>query len=324
MNLYELIKLNKFKGLPVQLVQHFARQLLEGLRFLDHKEIIHCDLKPENILLSDPERGLVKIIDFGSSCYVSEKVYTYIQSRFYRSPEVILGMVYNQRIDMWSLGCILAELLTGHPLFMGENEQEQIACIMEIFGVPDKIMISQCSRRKLFFDSVGNPCIYVSSKNAKRYPGTKSLKRAIKTNDDVLVDFLTKCLEWDPKHRLAPYHGLYHDFITGGASGVDRSMTRKASHTSIHSLSMSLPVLEPNSSLSVSQPTKKEQRPLPSIPTGGDSRRESAPIVKHKGSSEHYRRSMAGGSTKYGPLIGKTPFEGVPVVQTAQTVQNHI
>ena len=61
----------------------------------------------------------LQVIDFGSSCFESERVYTYIQSRFYRSPEVILGLPYEMAIDMWSLGCILAELLTGCPLFPG-------------------------------------------------------------------------------------------------------------------------------------------------------------------------------------------------------------
>lgn len=78
-------------------------------------------------------------------------VYTYIQSRFYRSPEVIMGMNYNMAIDMWSTGCILAELHTGYPLFPGENEQEQLACIMEVLGVPEPYLIEKSSRRKLFF-----------------------------------------------------------------------------------------------------------------------------------------------------------------------------
>jgi dual specificity tyrosine-phosphorylation-regulated kinase 2/3/4 len=78
-------------------------------------------------------------------------VYTYIQSRFYRSPEVILGMNYTMAIDMWSLGCILAELYTGYPIFPGENEQEQLACIMEILGVPDRYIIEKSSRKKVFF-----------------------------------------------------------------------------------------------------------------------------------------------------------------------------
>lgn len=297
----------------MKLVQCFSKQLLEGLRFLDQKDIIHCDLKPENILLSDPERGTVKIIDFGSSCYTSEKVYTYIQSRFYRSPEVILGMVYDQRIDMWSLGCILAELITGHPLFMGENEKEQIACIMEIFGVPEKFMISQCSRRKLFFDSVGNPRIYVSTKKVKRYPGTKSLKKVIKSNDDLLTDFISQLLIWNPKHRLSPQHGLYHGFITGIAPERtkraehvgftrERALGRKASHSSVNSLSsINLPVLEPGNcnaghgkSQHVAKP--KEQRPLPSIPTDLSSRRESAPVVKKPSMEYSSRRSLAAGA----------------------------
>ena len=81
----------------------------------------------------------------------SKDLHTYIQSRFYRSPEVILGMNYNMAIDMWSLGCILAELYTGYPIFPGENEQEQLSCIMEVLGVPDKDLINRSSRKRLFF-----------------------------------------------------------------------------------------------------------------------------------------------------------------------------
>lgn len=72
--------------------------------------ILHCDLKPENILLCDPAKSAIRVIDFGSSCMEDEQMYTYIQSRFYRSPEVIMGLPYHCSIDMWSLGCILAEV----------------------------------------------------------------------------------------------------------------------------------------------------------------------------------------------------------------------
>jgi serine/threonine protein kinase len=78
-------------------------------------------------------------------------VYTYIQSRFYRSPEVILGLPYSMPIDMWSFGCILAELYTGYPLFPGENEVEQLACIMEVLGLPPKSLLDQATRTRLFF-----------------------------------------------------------------------------------------------------------------------------------------------------------------------------
>jgi len=64
----------------------------------------------------------LKVVDFGSGCLVDEQVYTYVQSRFYRSPEVILRIPYNEKVDIWSLGCILAELYTGEPLFPGNNE----------------------------------------------------------------------------------------------------------------------------------------------------------------------------------------------------------
>ncbi|KAF9960309.1 hypothetical protein BGZ65_012527, partial [Modicella reniformis] len=134
MNLYEFIKSNSFRGFSLGLIKRFCTQLLQSLELLSKHRVVHCDLKPENVLLKHPTKSSIKVIDFGSSCLENEKVYTYIQSRFYRSPEVILGLSYNMAIDMWSLGCILAELYTGYPLFPGENEQEQLACIMEIQG----------------------------------------------------------------------------------------------------------------------------------------------------------------------------------------------
>ncbi|KAA3676452.1 dual specificity tyrosine-phosphorylation-regulated kinase 2/3/4 [Paragonimus westermani] len=80
---------------------------------ITRNNIIHCDLKPENILLRRSARCSIKVIDFGSSCYLDKRIYTYIQSRFYRAPEIILGMEYGTPIDMWSLGCIVAEMITG-------------------------------------------------------------------------------------------------------------------------------------------------------------------------------------------------------------------
>ncbi|KAF8923114.1 hypothetical protein BGZ58_003340 [Dissophora ornata] len=150
-NLYEFIKSNSFQGFSLGLIKRFCTQLLQSLELLSKHNVVHCDLKPENVLLKHPTKSSIKVIDFGSSCLENEKVYTYIQSRFYRSPEVILGMSYNMAIDMWSLGCILAELYAGYPLFPGENEQEQLTCIMEIQGVPNRHLIEKCSRRKVFF-----------------------------------------------------------------------------------------------------------------------------------------------------------------------------
>jgi serine/threonine protein kinase len=95
-------------------------------------DIIHCDLKPENILLRHPKKSGIKVIDFGSSCRSDKRMYSYIQSRFYRSPEVMLGLPYSVSIDVWSLGCILAEMHTGEPLFSGSDQFDQMQKIVKV------------------------------------------------------------------------------------------------------------------------------------------------------------------------------------------------
>ena len=215
MNLYEFIKAHDFRGFSLKLIRRFTKQMLNSLILLQKHKVIHCDLKPENILLAHPVHSEIKVIDFGSSCFENEKVYTYIQSRFYRSPEVILGMSYGMPIDMWSVGCILAELFTGYPIFPGENEQEQLACIMEVFGPPEKHLIEKSSRKKLFFDSMGKPRLTVSSKGRRRRPSSKELRQALKCDDEAFLDFITRCLRWDPARRMQPHEALRHEFITG-------------------------------------------------------------------------------------------------------------
>ncbi|RIB11318.1 kinase-like domain-containing protein [Gigaspora rosea] len=214
MNLYEFIKRHDFQGFSLGLIKRFCVQLLNSLSLLQKHNIVHCDLKPENVLLKHPTKSSIKVIDFGSSCFENEKVYTYIQSRFYRSPEVILGMTYNMAIDMWSLGCILAELYTGYPLFPGEGEQEQLACIMEIQGIPERYLIEKSTRKKLFFDVNGNPRPVVNSKGKRRRPGTKTLQSVLKCQDEVFLDFISRCLHWDPEKRMKPDEGLMHEWIT--------------------------------------------------------------------------------------------------------------
>ncbi|KAK0614263.1 hypothetical protein B0T14DRAFT_499574 [Immersiella caudata] len=229
MNLYEFIKSNAFRGFSLKLIRRFTKQLLSSLNCLKQHKVIHCDLKPENILLRHPLHSEIKVIDFGSSCFENEKVYTYIQSRFYRSPEVILGMTYGMPIDMWSLGCILAELYTGVPIFPGENEQEQLACIMEVFGPPEKHLIEKSTRKKLFFDSMGKPRLTVSSKGRRRRPSSKTLQQAIKCDDEPFLDFLAKCLKWDPEKRMKPDEAIRHEFITGQKTSVPVPRIRDSS-----------------------------------------------------------------------------------------------
>mmetsp|Transcript_20328 Transcript_20328/g.37723 ORF Transcript_20328/g.37723 Transcript_20328/m.37723 type:complete len:626 (-) Transcript_20328:336-2213(-) len=157
-NLYELLKNTKFRGVSLALVRKFAKQILRGLEFLSRPDvdIIHCDLKPENILLRHPKRSAIKIIDFGSSCLTTKKMYTYIQSRFYRSPEVLLGLPYSQKIDMWSLGCVLVEMHTGEPLFGGVDQLDQMNRIVNLMGMVPASMVeaSPPETRKIFFSVV--------------------------------------------------------------------------------------------------------------------------------------------------------------------------
>lgn len=195
------------------LIRRFAVQLLYCLKFLKDHGIIHCDLKPENILLKHPNKAGIKVIDFGSACFIDEKVYTYIQSRFYRAPEIMLGIPYTVAIDMWSLGCILSELFTGYPLFPGENEAEQLACIMEIKGIPPPELMVQATRSKLFFNEDGTAKIVPNSRGKRRFPNTRKLDEKVKTTDKVFLDFVDMCLEWDPEKRWTPEEALRHEWI---------------------------------------------------------------------------------------------------------------
>lgn len=252
MNLYELIKKNKFQGFSLALVRKFAHSILQCLDTLHRNRIIHCDLKPENILLKQPGRSGIKVIDYGSSCYEHQRVYTYIQSRFYRAPEVILGAKYSMSIDMWSFGCILAELLTGYPLFPGEDEGDQLACMMEVVGMPPSKMLEGCKRTRTFFSSKGYPRYCSTSMNPNgsvtfgggrsrrgKYrgpPDSKELSRALKGCDDPLfLDFLQRCLEWDPTTRMTPPQALRHGWLRRRlprAPADGASSLRQGVHTS--------------------------------------------------------------------------------------------
>ncbi|XP_055827728.1 dual specificity protein kinase YAK1 homolog isoform X4 [Solanum dulcamara] len=170
-NLYELIKLNHFRGLSLSIVQLFSKQILRGLALMKDAGIIHCDLKPENILLCTRQASLipsflhlvsvkpaeVKIIDFGSACMEDRTVYSYIQSRYYRSPEVLLGYQYTTAIDMWSFGCIVAELFLGLPLFPGASEFDLLRRMIKILGgQPPDYILKDAKNTSKFFKFVGS------------------------------------------------------------------------------------------------------------------------------------------------------------------------
>lgn len=175
MNLYELIKQNNFHGVSAALIRTFIRQVLMALDAMERAGIIHCDMKPENILLQKLQGFDVTLIDFGSACFETNTMYSYIQSRHYRSPEVLLGNFYSCAIDMWSLGCIAAELFLGIPIFPGANEYNQLFKIIELLGMPPAEMIRNGSRSYKFFKQA-SPSGAVDSGDAKDSPVEYRLK----------------------------------------------------------------------------------------------------------------------------------------------------
>ncbi|CDW55279.1 dual specificity [Trichuris trichiura] len=235
-NLYDLLRNTNFRGVSLNLTRKFAQQLCKALLFLSAPElqIIHCDLKPENILLCNPKRSAIKVIDFGSSCQLGQRIYQYIQSRFYRSPEVLLGIAYDMAIDMWSLGCILVEMHTGEPLFSGANEFDQMMKIIEVLGLPPNELLENAPRVEKYFDRLPDRTFVCKrSKDGKRYreagsrrvhdilgvdhggPGGRRTGEPGHTVGDYLKfkDLILRMLDYDPKTRITPYYALQHHFF---------------------------------------------------------------------------------------------------------------
>ena len=213
-NLYEYIQLNNFIGFDIQIIKNYTIQILFALLFLRCVNIIHCDLKPENILLLPNNENQIKIIDFGSSCFEKEKLYSYIQSRFYRAPEIILEIGYSFEIDMWSLGCILCELYTGQPIFPGMNEKEQIILMIDLLGNPPSSFIENSPKKEyLFGENYKDYCDNDSETDRLSNIKIKKLKKFLNKAPDNFIDFINKCLMWDSYKRLTPEKALFHPFI---------------------------------------------------------------------------------------------------------------
>jgi dual specificity protein kinase YAK1 len=138
LNLLDLLKKNHFSGLTLKTISYLIKDVLEAVYQLHKINIIHTDIKPENVLLKiekedNTNKITVKLTDFGSSCYKNNTFCKYIQSRYYRSPEVLIGVPYGLSIDIWSVGCIAAELFIGSPIFAGVCEYDQLFQIVTFF-----------------------------------------------------------------------------------------------------------------------------------------------------------------------------------------------
>ena len=234
-SLYDVLKQTKFTGLSLNLVRKIARQLFFALNSMlpcpktCEMGIIHSDLKPENILLVHPRNSAINIIDFGSACATDGRAHSYIQSRYYRAPEVILRGNYTHPIDMWSMGCILVELHTGEPLFPGVDEFDMICGHITTLGMPPHEVITGRSVSKYFDTTEDGNFVLRSTKNT---PGSRPLADILgvttggpkgsrqneatgHTPEDYaqFLDLVRKLLEWSPASRIHPADAFEHPFL---------------------------------------------------------------------------------------------------------------
>lgn len=219
-NLYEFQKFNKESGGEIYFtmprLQSITRQCLEALGFLHDLGLIHCDLKPENILVKSYSRCEIKVIDLGSSCFQTDHLCSYVQSRSYRAPEVILGLPYDQKIDIWSLGCILAELCSGNVLFQNDSLATLLARIIGILGPIDPEMLAKGQDTHKYFTK--NHVLYERIEETEQLeyilPKKTSLSHRLPTADPGFVEFVGYLLQINPLYRPTAKEAMEHPWLS--------------------------------------------------------------------------------------------------------------
>lgn len=231
-DLFSVVRNGKFSGLSADVSRGIASDIVEALALLSSVGVVHADLKPENILLRATEgqsfgavsgasdasdandsQPIVKVIDFGSSCFEHGRIHTYIQSRYYRSPEVTLGLGYGPAADMWSLGCILVELDSGCPLFHAKTERELVLLHAELLGALPQRLLHRAQRGREFLCELGYPRQRTDRNGRPRVAGARALGTALKSHDPQFLDFVSNCLKWDPDDRMTPSEALNHPWL---------------------------------------------------------------------------------------------------------------
>ncbi|KAL9068646.1 MAG: hypothetical protein Q9161_006084 [Pseudevernia consocians] len=233
-NLREVLKkFGRDVGINLRAVRAYAQQMFLGLGLLRKCNILHADLKPDNVLVNE-SRNVLKICDLGSASDASENEITqYLVSRFYRAPEIILGMPYDFGIDVWSIGCTLFELYTGKILFTGRSNNQMLRAIMECRGKFSHKILRKAQFAAFHFDDLLNfrsvEKDKLTGKDVVRIMSFSKPTRDLKTrlmanakglNDgeikdlNAFVDLLDRCLSLNPERRCTPAEALRHPFIT--------------------------------------------------------------------------------------------------------------
>ncbi|XP_055993046.1 homeodomain-interacting protein kinase 4 [Sorex fumeus] len=254
-NLFEFQKENNFAPLPARHIRTVTLQVLRALARLKELAIIHADLKPENIMLVDQTRCpfRVKVIDFGSASIFSEVRYVkepYIQSRFYRAPEILLGLPFCEKVDVWSLGCVMAELHLGWPLYPGNNEYDQVRYICETQGLPKPHLLHAARKTHHFFKRNPHPdatspwqlkssADYLAETKVRPLERRKYMLKSLDQIETVngggaagrlpfpdrealaehadlksMVELIKRMLTWESHERISPSAALRHPFVS--------------------------------------------------------------------------------------------------------------
>ncbi|XP_029671432.1 mitogen-activated protein kinase p38b-like isoform X2 [Formica exsecta] len=194
-------------------VQFLVYQILRGLKYIHSAGIIHRDLKPSNIAVN--EDCELKILDFGLARPTENEMTGYVATRWYRAPEIMLNwMHYNQTVDIWSVGCIMAELLTGRTLFPGTDHIHQLNLIMEILGTPrDEFM------KKISSESARN---YIQSLPPLK---KKNFKDVFRGANPLAIDLLELMLELDAEKRITAEQALAHPYLAQYADPTDEPVS---------------------------------------------------------------------------------------------------
>jgi dual specificity protein kinase YAK1 len=242
-DLYTQLAEQGHRGFSIPVIQSFARSLFQALVALKRCGIIHGDLKPENVMLANPMPSLVKISDFSMAFYSGRPISAEIQSMYYRAPELVLHLPFSYPIDIWSLGCLFAELFLGLPVFPGMTEFHLLEFITSSLGHIPFEMIDGSPQKNLLFHADGtykgqeqicrerrespvvmngiaiSPDIRETILAYELGRGATAAAKRKETGRRVLfIDLLFKMLKLNPTERITPEEGLCDEFVTADFS----------------------------------------------------------------------------------------------------------